>query len=149
MQIRDACVCLVMIGLTLPNAFSNVAAEDPDTVVRTLSVRVHDGEGRAVSGAQISRSVWTDQKDFDRNEKFVTDSDGIAQVTLPDSMHPHLEDIRSFASGVVDAGFTDVVLLGMGDRFEIWNETVLNQKRIEEEHTLDGAVSEEMDRLVL
>lgn len=42
-----------------------------------------------------------------------------------------------------------VVLLGMGDRFEIWNETVLNQKRIEEERTLDEGPSEEMERLVL
>ena len=42
-----------------------------------------------------------------------------------------------------------VVLLGMGDRFEIWNETILNQKRIEEERSVDGAASEEMARLVL
>lgn len=42
-----------------------------------------------------------------------------------------------------------VVLLGMGSRFEIWNETMLNQKRIEEEHSLDEAASEEMTHLVL
>ena len=42
-----------------------------------------------------------------------------------------------------------VVLLGMGSRFEIWNETVLNQKRIEEEKSLSEAASEEMSRLVL
>jgi MraZ protein len=42
-----------------------------------------------------------------------------------------------------------VVLLGMGDRFEIWNENILNQKRIEEERSLDEAASEEMVRLVL
>jgi len=42
-----------------------------------------------------------------------------------------------------------VVLLGMGNRFEIWNETILNQKRVEEERSLDEAVSEEMSRLVL
>ena len=42
-----------------------------------------------------------------------------------------------------------VVLLGMGDRFEIWNETILNQKRIEEERSFDEAASEEMTRLVL
>ena len=42
-----------------------------------------------------------------------------------------------------------VVLLGMGNRFEIWNETVLNQKRAEEERRLDEGVSEEMSRLVL
>ena len=42
-----------------------------------------------------------------------------------------------------------VVLLGMGIRFEIWNETVLNQKRVEEERSLDEAASEEMTRLVL
>jgi MraZ protein len=42
-----------------------------------------------------------------------------------------------------------VVLLGMGSRFEIWNETVLNQKRVEEEKSLSEVASEEMSRLVL
>jgi MraZ protein len=42
-----------------------------------------------------------------------------------------------------------VALLGMGSRFEIWNEDVLNQKRAEEESSLDGAASEEMTRLVI
>jgi len=42
-----------------------------------------------------------------------------------------------------------VALLGMGNRFEIWNEDVLNQKRAEEERSLDEAASEEMTRLVL
>ena len=42
-----------------------------------------------------------------------------------------------------------VVLLGMGSRFEIWNETILNQKRIEEERSLDETASNEMTRLVL
>ena len=42
-----------------------------------------------------------------------------------------------------------VVLLGMGNRFEIWNETILNKKREEEESSLDEAASEEMNRLVL
>ena len=42
-----------------------------------------------------------------------------------------------------------VVLLGMGSRFEIWNEAILNQKRVEEERSLSEAASEEMARLVL
>jgi len=42
-----------------------------------------------------------------------------------------------------------VVLLGMGNRFEIWNETILSQKRVEEERSLADSVSEEMTRLVL
>ena len=42
-----------------------------------------------------------------------------------------------------------VVMMGMGGRFEIWNEAVLNQKRAEEERGLGEAVSEEMARLVL
>ncbi len=42
-----------------------------------------------------------------------------------------------------------VVLLGMGPRFEIWNETVLNQKRIEEERSFEESASEEVTRLVL
>ena len=42
-----------------------------------------------------------------------------------------------------------VALLGMGNRFEIWNEDVLNQKRAEEESSIDKDVSEEMMHLVL
>ncbi|NIM70841.1 MAG: division/cell wall cluster transcriptional repressor MraZ [Xanthomonadales bacterium] len=42
-----------------------------------------------------------------------------------------------------------MVLLGMGSRFEIWNEKTLNQKRLEEEQSLGGEASEEMARLVL
>lgn len=42
-----------------------------------------------------------------------------------------------------------VVFLGMGSRFEIWNEKTLNQKRMEEEGSLAGSASEEMAKLVL
>ena len=42
-----------------------------------------------------------------------------------------------------------VVLLGLGDRFEIWNENVLTSKRIEEENRADEPASEEMTSLVL
>jgi len=42
-----------------------------------------------------------------------------------------------------------VALLGMGSRFEIWNEDVLHQKRAEEESSIDKDVSEEMMHLVL
>jgi len=42
-----------------------------------------------------------------------------------------------------------VALLGMGSRFEIWDEDALNQKRAEEESSLDEAASEEMTRLVI
>ena len=41
------------------------------------------------------------------------------------------------------------VLLGLGNRFEIWNEAILNQKRAEEERSLNETASEEMTRLVL
>ena len=42
-----------------------------------------------------------------------------------------------------------IVLLGMGSRFEIWNENTLNQKRMEEESSLNEPASEEMALLVL
>jgi MraZ protein len=42
-----------------------------------------------------------------------------------------------------------VVLLGMGSRFELWNETVLHNKRAEEERSLSERASEEMAGLVL
>ncbi len=42
-----------------------------------------------------------------------------------------------------------IVLLGMGSRFEIWDENTLNQKRMEEESSLNEPASEEMAQLVL
>jgi len=42
-----------------------------------------------------------------------------------------------------------VVMMGMGARFEIWNETVLNQKRAEEEKAMQEQASAEMAQLVL
>ena len=42
-----------------------------------------------------------------------------------------------------------VALLGMGNRFEIWNEKTLNARRVEEESSLDEQASAEMARLVL
>ena len=42
-----------------------------------------------------------------------------------------------------------VVFLGMGTKFEIWNQDTLNQKRTEEESSLSEPASEEMQKLVL
>jgi len=42
-----------------------------------------------------------------------------------------------------------VVMMGMGQRFEIWNENVLNQRRIEEEKEIQEQASTEMAQLVL
>ncbi len=42
-----------------------------------------------------------------------------------------------------------VVLMGMGQRFEIWNETVLGQRRAEEERAMEEQASAEMAQLVL
>ncbi len=42
-----------------------------------------------------------------------------------------------------------IVLLGMGSKFEIWNETTLNKKRQDEERSLTDTASEEMRNLVL
>ncbi len=42
-----------------------------------------------------------------------------------------------------------MVFLGMGSRFEIWNEKTLNQKRAEEELSFNEPASEEMAGLVL
>ncbi len=42
-----------------------------------------------------------------------------------------------------------IVLMGMGARFEIWNDNVLGQRRIEEERAMAEQVSPEMAELVL
>jgi len=42
-----------------------------------------------------------------------------------------------------------VVMMGMSSRFELWNEAILNQKRAEEERSMNVVASEEMSRLVL
>jgi len=42
-----------------------------------------------------------------------------------------------------------VVFMGMGQRFEIWNEEILMQRRIEEEKEIQEKASSEMAQLVL
>lgn len=42
-----------------------------------------------------------------------------------------------------------VVLMGMGQRFEIWNENILTQRRVEEERQMQSQSSPEMSQLVL
>jgi len=42
-----------------------------------------------------------------------------------------------------------VVLMGMGQRFEIWNENILSQRRVEEERQMQSESSPEMSQLVL
>jgi MraZ protein len=66
-----------------------------------------------------------------------TDPDGTSRIQLPLTLRQ--------VAGLEKR----VVLLGMGSRFEIWNENVLNQKRVEEESSLNGAASTEMASLVL
>ena len=62
--------------------------------------------------------------------------DGTGRILLP----PSLREVTGLQK--------HVVMLGMGSRFEIWDEGVLNQKR-EEEMNLDETASAEMARLVL
>lgn len=42
-----------------------------------------------------------------------------------------------------------IVLLGLGSKFEIWNEKALTERRLEEDRSLGEQVSEEMKTLVL
>lgn len=42
-----------------------------------------------------------------------------------------------------------IVFMGMGQRFEIWNEDILSQRRIEEEREIQEKASSEMAQLVL
>ena len=61
--------------------------------------------------------------------------DGNGRILLP----PSLRDVTGLEKRVV--------MLGMGNRFEIWNENTLSQIRVEE--NLDEQTSAEMARLVL
>ena len=67
----------------------------------------------------------------------VVEPDASSRILLP----PSLRQVAGLEKRVV--------LLGMGSRFEIWNENTLNVKRAEEEANLDEQASAEMARLVL
>ena len=67
----------------------------------------------------------------------VVEPDASSRILLP----PSLRQVAGLEKRVV--------LLGMGGRFEIWNENTLNIKRAEEEANLDEQASAEMARLVL
>ena len=63
--------------------------------------------------------------------------DGSGRVQLPQTLRQ--------AAGLEKR----IVLLGMGERFEIWNEFDLNQMRAQEDRSLNESASEEMKALVL
>lgn len=63
--------------------------------------------------------------------------DGSGRVLLPQTLR-QVTDLEK-----------KVVLMGMGARFEIWNENVLNQRRAEEERAMQEQPSAEMAELVL
>ncbi len=67
----------------------------------------------------------------------LVEPDGSARLLLPQSL-------RQFA-GLEKK----IVLMGMGARFEVWNENVLSQRRAEEERSMLEQASDEMSRLVL
>lgn len=63
--------------------------------------------------------------------------DGNGRILLP----PSLRQVAGLEKRVI--------MLGMGNRFEIWDEDTLNAKRAEEVANLDEQASAEMARLVL
>ena len=63
--------------------------------------------------------------------------DGNGRILLP----PSLRQVAGLEKRVI--------MLGMGSRFEIWDEDTLNAKRAEEVANLDEQASAEMARLVL
>ena len=63
--------------------------------------------------------------------------DGSGRILLP----PSLRQVTGMDKRVI--------MLGMGKRFEIWNEHTLNTKRAEEESNLDEHETEEMSQLSL
>jgi len=63
--------------------------------------------------------------------------DGSGRILLP----PSLRQVAGLEKRVI--------MLGMGNRFEIWDEDTLNAKREEEVSSLDEQASPEMARLVL
>jgi MraZ protein len=63
--------------------------------------------------------------------------DGSGRILLP----PSLRQVAGLDKRVI--------MLGMGSRFEIWNEETLNTMRAGEASSLDEQASEEMSRLVL
>ena len=63
--------------------------------------------------------------------------DGSGRILLP----PSLRQVAGLEKRVL--------LLGMGNRFEIWDEDTLNSQRAEDALSLDAKASEDMERLVL
>lgn len=59
-----------------------------------LSVRVVDAAAEPIEGAKVFASVWTDDKEFERNRDYFTAATGTVEVALPKS----LEIVRMWAS---------------------------------------------------
>lgn len=49
----------------------------------SMKVVVLDPQGKPVSGVNIHAGIWTDEKGFEHNRDYETDTDGVAHVELP------------------------------------------------------------------
>ncbi len=78
--------CLTLIWGNCNSACLVARASEPTAEAKSVRVIVLDSSGTPIEGAAISRSVWTEQKDFKANEEYATTADGVAEVALPQTM---------------------------------------------------------------
>ncbi|MDM4018222.1 carboxypeptidase regulatory-like domain-containing protein [Roseiconus lacunae] len=67
-------------------SFLNFASFARAALPGRLEITVTDSAGQPIAGVRVRRSVWTDDKEFDRNSTFTTDDLGNTTVTLPKTM---------------------------------------------------------------
>ena len=82
----------------------------PDELEPKIAERI-----KLAADEQVAQRVW--QKDptlWGGDADTPELSDRLGWLTISDSMLEHVDELREFAGGCLDAGLTDVVLLGMG-----------------------------------
>lgn len=61
-------------------------ASEPTSETKSIRVLVVDSSGTPIEGADVSRSVWTEEKEFKANAEYATAADGVAEIALPRTM---------------------------------------------------------------
>ena len=100
---------------------SSKKSNDIALAENTMKVHVLDEAGKPLEEAEIHVCFWTEEKDFNRNRDYKTDSQGIAEIELP----------KTYSIARIWTGKKSFATL-----FSHWEQNELANKKLPKEYTV-------------
>ena len=106
-----------------PSGKSETSKKSNDIALtkNTMKVHVLDEAGKPLEEAEIHVCFWTEEKDFNRNRDYKTDSQGIAEIELP----------KTYSIARIWTGKKSFATL-----FSHWEQNELANKKLPKEYTV-------------